>query len=45
MFFPFGVAVTICLGLVIVVVLAARARSDDSIAHVLYDVEHPEKSR
>ena len=47
MLFPFGAAVTICfaVGLVIVVTLAARARTDDSIARVLYDVEHPEKKR
>ena len=47
MLLPFGAAVTICfvVGLVIVVTLAARARADDSIARVLYDVEHPEKKR
>lgn len=43
----FIVAVTICfgVGIVIVVTLAARARADGGIARVLYDVEHPEKTR
>lgn len=47
MLFSFALAVTICfvVGVVIVVTLAARARADDSIARVLYDVEHPEKTR
>ena len=43
----FTFAVTICfvVGTVIVVALAARAGADDSIARVLYDAEHPEKTR
>jgi len=43
----FAVAVTLCLGvgIVIVMTLAARAEATDSIAHVLYDAEHPGKSR
>jgi hypothetical protein len=47
MFSSFAIALTICLavGVVIVIALAARARSDDSIARVLYDAEHPEKTR
>lgn len=47
MFSSFAFAVTICfvVGIVIVVALAARARADDSIARVLYDAEHPEKTR
>jgi hypothetical protein len=43
----FAVAVTLCFvaGLIIVVSLAARAEADGSIARVLYDAEHPEKTR
>jgi hypothetical protein len=43
----FAVALTISFfaGLIIVVALAARARTDDSIARVLYDTEHPTKTR
>jgi len=43
----FTVAATIgfLVGIVIVVGLAVRARTDDNIARVLYDVEHPEKTR
>ena len=43
----FTVALTLCVvaGCVIVVALAARARADDTIAHVLYDTEHPAKAR
>jgi H+/gluconate symporter-like permease len=43
----FIVPVTICfaVGIVIVMTLAARARGDGGIARVLYDVEHPEKTR
>jgi hypothetical protein len=43
----FTLAVTICfvVGIIIVVALASRARADDSIARVLYDAEHPEKTR
>jgi len=47
MFSSFGLAVTLCFvaGTIIVVALASRAKSDDSIARVLYDTEHPKKSR
>jgi hypothetical protein len=43
----FALAVTICFvaGTIIVVALAARARANNSIARVLYDTEHPEKTR
>jgi cbb3-type cytochrome oxidase subunit 3 len=43
----FAVVLTICFlaGLIIVLALAARARTDDSIARVLYDTEHPAKTR
>jgi hypothetical protein len=43
----FVIVAAICLvvGIVIVIALAARARADDSIARVLYDAEHPEKTR
>jgi hypothetical protein len=43
----FAVALTICFfaGAIIVVALGARARADDSIAQVLYDTEHPAKTR
>jgi hypothetical protein len=43
----FAVAATLSflVGIVIVVGLAMRARTDDNIARVLYDVEHPEKTR
>jgi hypothetical protein len=45
MFSSFAIALTICLGVgtVIVIALAARAKSDVSIARVLYEAEHPEK--
>ena len=33
------------VGIVIVVGFAVRARTDDNIARVLYDVEHPEQTR
>ncbi len=41
------VALTICLlaGVIIVVALATRARTDANIARVLYDAEHPAKKR
>lgn len=41
-----AVAVTICVvaGIIILVTLAARARTDESIARVLYDTEHPTKT-
>jgi hypothetical protein len=47
MFSSFAIAATIgfVIGIVIVVGLAVRARADDNIARVLYDVEHPEKTR
>jgi hypothetical protein len=43
----FTVAATIgfVVGIVIVTGLAVRARTDDNIARVLYDVEHPEQTR
>jgi hypothetical protein len=43
----FTLAVTICLvvGIGLVMLLGMRARTDDNIARVLYDVEHPEKTR
>jgi hypothetical protein len=43
----FAVALTLCFfaGAIIVVALAARARTTDSIARVLYDTEHPAKTR
>lgn len=42
-----AVALTICFfaGAIIVVALAARAQTDASIARVLYDTEHPAKTR
>lgn len=41
------VAVTICCvaGIGIVALVGMRARNDENIARVLYDVEHPEKTR
>jgi len=46
-FSSFAIAATIgfVAGIIIVVGLAVRARADDNIARVLYDVEHPEKTR
>jgi hypothetical protein len=43
----FVFALTVCsfVGAIIVVALAARARTDASIARVLYDTEHPAKMR
>jgi hypothetical protein len=43
----FALAATVCFvaGTIIVVALAARAGADDSIARVLYDTEHPKKTR
>jgi len=43
----FAVAATIgfLVGIVIVVGFAVRARTDDNIARVLYDVEHPKQTR
>ena len=43
----FLVAVTLCFvaGITIVIGLAARAKADGSIAHVLYAAEHPEHTR
>jgi hypothetical protein len=42
----FALGVTICFvaGTIIVFALAARAAPGDSIARVLYDTEHPEKT-
>jgi hypothetical protein len=47
MLFSFAVVVTICVvaGIVIVGALAERAGADGSIAHILYDAEHPDKTR
>ncbi len=47
MFSSFTLAVTICFvaGTLIVVALKARTKSDDSIARVLYETEHPKKTR
>ena len=41
------VAVALCsvAGIGIVALLGMRARNDENIARVLYDVEHPEKTR
>jgi hypothetical protein len=43
----FALAATVCFaaGTIIVVALAARAGADGSIARVLYDTEHPKKTR
>jgi len=43
--FTIAAAIVLLVGIVIVLRLAGRARADDSIARVLYDVEHPEKTR
>jgi hypothetical protein len=47
MFSSFALAVTICFvaGTVLTLALAARAKGDSSIARVLYDTEHPKKTR
>jgi hypothetical protein len=47
MFSSFALVLTICffVGTIIVVALAARAGADGSIARLLYDTEHPEKTR
>jgi hypothetical protein len=47
MFSSFAIVLTLCFfaGALIVVALAARVRADDSIARVLYDTEHPTKTR
>jgi hypothetical protein len=47
MFSSFALAATIWFiaGTIIVVALASRARADDSIARVLYNTEHPKKTR
>jgi hypothetical protein len=47
MFSSFTLAVMLCFvaGIIIVISLAARAEGDSSIARVLYDAEHPEKTR
>ena len=47
MFSSFAIALTLCFaaGALIVVALAARARTDASIARVLYDTEHPGRTR
>ena len=43
----FALAATVCFvaGTIIVVALAARAGADGSIARILYDTEHPKKTR
>ena len=43
----FAFALTLCCfaGAIIVVALAARARTTGSIARVLYDTEHPTQMR
>jgi hypothetical protein len=43
----FTFAATLCFfaGAIIVVALAARAGTDSSIARVLFDTEHPKKTR
>jgi hypothetical protein len=43
----FAAVVTTCFfaGTIIVLALAARSRDDDTIARVLYDTEHPTKTR
>jgi hypothetical protein len=43
----FVLVATICFvaGTIIVVAVAARAYADDSIARILYDTEHPKKTR
>jgi len=43
--FVFAVSICFVVGVGIVVMLGMRARTDDNIARVLYDVEHPEKTR
>jgi len=43
--FPLAATIGFVVGIVIVVGIAMRARTDDNIARVLYDVEHPEKTR
>jgi len=47
MFSSFALAATLCFaaGTVIVVALIGRAGASDSIARVLYDTEHPKKTR
>ena len=42
-----AVALTLCVfaATILAVALAARARPADSIARVLYDTEHPAKTR
>jgi hypothetical protein len=43
----FALVATICFaaGTIIVVALAAHARMDGGIARILYDTEHPRKTR
>jgi hypothetical protein len=47
MFSSFALAATLCfgVGIFIVFTLAAKAGRDQSIARILYDAEHPEKTR
>jgi hypothetical protein len=46
MLFSLSFAATVCFaaGTIIVVALLGRMRANDSIAHVLYDTEHPKKT-
>ena len=47
MFSSIALAATVCFvaGTLIVIALAARAKADGGIARVLYDTEHPQKTR
>jgi hypothetical protein len=47
MFSSFALAATICFvaGTFIVIALIGRSGANDSIARVLYDTEHPKKTR
>ncbi len=41
----FAAAIAFAAGITIVVMLIAKARPDNTIAHVLYEAERPEKTR
>ena len=43
--FAFALTLSFFAGAIIVVALATRARTTDGIAAVLYDTEHPAKTR
>ena len=47
MFSSFALVATVFFvaGTVIIVALLGRSRTDDSIARVLYDTEHPKKTQ